>query len=247
MNTERKNLTWDVFSAFDFVPVGCIGCRWHQSLGSSVLAADFCDPSVEQFFTHIAYAAYYLDNHFLPKLSSRSLNLVSQSECRHYQTAFTCRVLLTKGIQQSPDIPLVQPPSSWSAALHAAGAVLEAVDQAHWGFVEKWSEEWGMPSRETNISHLAKRNIIFKYALSGGYVNSLEGNPFRPSLFFFGGSPGSLASFFLLIVFEDFVSKNCQLLGGGRSLGEGFWDHGFGVTMILLIPDSSLLGTFSNK
>ena len=43
---------------------------------------------------------------------------------------FTCRVLLTKGIQQSPDIPLVQPPSSWSAALHAAGAVLEAVDQA---------------------------------------------------------------------------------------------------------------------
>ena len=27
---------------------------------------------------------------------------------------------------------------------------------------------------ETNISHLAKRKIIFKYALSGGYVNSLE-------------------------------------------------------------------------
>ena len=29
--------------------------------------------------------------------------------------------------------------------------------------------------QETNISHLGKRNIIFKYALSGGYVNSLEG------------------------------------------------------------------------
>ena len=27
----------------------------------------------------------------------------------------------------------------------------------------------------TNISHLGKRKIIFKYALSGGYVNSLEG------------------------------------------------------------------------
>ena len=26
-----------------------------------------------------------------------------------------------------------------------------------------------------NISHLGKRKIIFKYALSGGYVNSLEG------------------------------------------------------------------------
>ena len=30
----------------------------------------------------------------------------------------------------------------------------------------------------TNISHLGKRKIIFKYALSGGYVNSLEGNFF---------------------------------------------------------------------
>ena len=28
----------------------------------------------------------------------------------------------------------------------------------------------------TNISHLGKRKIIFKYAFSGGYVNSLEGN-----------------------------------------------------------------------
>ena len=27
--------------------------------------------------------------------------------------------------------------------------------------------------QETNISHLGKRKIIFKYALSGGYVNSL--------------------------------------------------------------------------
>ena len=30
--------------------------------------------------------------------------------------------------------------------------------------------------QEMNISHLGKREIIFKYALSGGYVNSLEGN-----------------------------------------------------------------------
>ena len=29
--------------------------------------------------------------------------------------------------------------------------------------------------QEINISHLGKRKIIFKYALSGGYVNSLEG------------------------------------------------------------------------
>ena len=31
--------------------------------------------------------------------------------------------------------------------------------------------------QEINISHLGKRKIIFKYALSGGYVNSLEGKP----------------------------------------------------------------------
>ena len=30
--------------------------------------------------------------------------------------------------------------------------------------------------QEINISHLGKRKIIFKYALSGGYVNPLEGN-----------------------------------------------------------------------
>ena len=29
--------------------------------------------------------------------------------------------------------------------------------------------------QDTNISHLGERKIIFKYALSGGYVNSLEG------------------------------------------------------------------------
>ena len=29
--------------------------------------------------------------------------------------------------------------------------------------------------QEINVSHLGKRKIIFKYALSGGYVNSLEG------------------------------------------------------------------------
>ena len=29
--------------------------------------------------------------------------------------------------------------------------------------------------QETTISHLGKRKIIFKYALLGGYVSSLEG------------------------------------------------------------------------
>ena len=46
----------------------------------------------------------------------------------------------------------------------------------------------------TNISHLGKRKIIFKYALSGGYVDFLEGTPFwggiKPytnmMVFFFG-------------------------------------------------------------
>lgn len=53
-------------SAFDVVPVRCprfrmyrLSCRWHQSLGSSVLAADFCDPSVEKFF--IFYIAYHME------------------------------------------------------------------------------------------------------------------------------------------------------------------------------------------
>ena len=35
-----------------------------------------------------------------------------------------------------------------------------------------------LPSRKINISHLGKRKIIFKYAISGGYVNSLEGSIF---------------------------------------------------------------------
>ena len=36
--------------------------------------------------------------------------------------------------------------------------------------------------QEINISHLGKRKIIFKYALSGGYVNSLEGINFSVTL-----------------------------------------------------------------
>ena len=36
------------------------------------------------------------------------------------------------------------------------------------------------PLHEINISHLGKRKIIFKYALSGGYVNSLESNSSPP-------------------------------------------------------------------
>jgi len=34
----------------------------------------------------------------------------------------------------------------------------------------------------TNISHLRKRKIIFKYALSGGQVNFLEGISYNPIL-----------------------------------------------------------------
>ena len=41
------------------------------------------------------------------------------------------------------------------------------------------SSKQGGTLREINISHLGKRKIIFKYALSGGYVNSLEGNLLR--------------------------------------------------------------------
>ena len=33
--------------------------------------------------------------------------------------------------------------------------------------------------QETNISHLGKRKLIFKHALSGGYVSSLEGIPYQ--------------------------------------------------------------------
>ena len=36
--------------------------------------------------------------------------------------------------------------------------------------------------QETNISHLGKRKLIFKHALSGGYVSSLEGNPFSRNI-----------------------------------------------------------------
>ena len=36
-------------------------------------------------------------------------------------------------------------------------------------------QQWTDTLQETNISHLGKRKIIFKYALSAGYVNSLEG------------------------------------------------------------------------
>ena len=39
---------------------------------------------------------------------------------------------------------------------------------------------------EINISHLGKRKIIFKYALSGGYVNSLEGILIQLTVFFVG-------------------------------------------------------------
>ena len=54
-----------------------------------------------------------------------------------------------------------------------------------------------LPSKKINISHLGKRKILFKYALSGGYVNSLgviipiaefisigRKQPSIPSLFF---------------------------------------------------------------
>ena len=39
--------------------------------------------------------------------------------------------------------------------------------------MNKWTEVYTL--QEINISHLGKRKIIFKYALSGGYVSSQEG------------------------------------------------------------------------
>ena len=40
-----------------------------------------------------------------------------------------------------------------------------------------------------NISHLRKRKIIFKYAISGGYVNPLEGRQFRSCIIFQKSKP----------------------------------------------------------
>ena len=37
------------------------------------------------------------------------------------------------------------------------------------------THNWVYTLQETIISHLGKKKIISKYALSGGYVNSLEG------------------------------------------------------------------------
>ena len=45
--------------------------------------------------------------------------------------------------------------------------------------------------QEINISHLGKRKIIFKYAIFGGYVSSLEGKYSKlVSMKFFGASWG---------------------------------------------------------
>ena len=51
-----------------------------------------------------------------------------------------------------------------------------AQDLQGWKEVVHPESSSGGTLQEINISHLGKRKIIFKYALSGGYVNSLEGN-----------------------------------------------------------------------
>ena len=57
--------------------------------------------------------------------------------------------------------------------------------------------------QETNISYLAKRNIIFGYALSRGYASSLEGKMFQRE-FCVKGPAGSFDNliFFLPLVFS---------------------------------------------
>ena len=47
------------------------------------------------------------------------------------------------------------------------------------GVIDAWERCFFVTLQGTNISHLGKRKIIFKYALSGGYVNFLEGNAFE--------------------------------------------------------------------
>ena len=60
------------------------------------------------------------------------------------------------------------------------------------GFNNQWNTLQG-----TNVSHLGKREMIFKYALSGGYVNFLEGilSLFQAQIF---PAKGSFMSFPML-------------------------------------------------
>ena len=136
------------------------------------------------------------------------------------QAGFICRVLSTKGIQQSPD----KPPSSWSAALHAAGAVLEAVDQAHW---DLWRS--GLKSGEYRLGKLtyptwgkgtSSSNMPYQGDMLIPWRVTLLGHPF-----FFGGSPGSLSGFFV-DSFWEFCFKKLPKFGWMLS-GPWLWgDHG---------------------
>ena len=68
-----------------------------------------------------------------------------------------------------------------------------------WFFLEHNQHVSKYTLQEIKISHLGKRKIIFKYALSGGYVNSLEGKLFDV---FFGP--------------QKEIQSNCPLSHGGR-------------------------------
>ena len=56
---------------------------------------------------------------------------------------------------------------------------------------------------EINISHLGKRKIIFKYALSAGYVNSLEGNHSKLTVFHAIPDKEDFSRFFSGFSFRD--------------------------------------------
>ena len=96
-----------------------------------------------------------------------------------------------------------------------------------------------------NISHLGKRKIIFKYALSGGYLNSLEG---RSQNCWFGIPEacytGSTPSFFwrvqwlILRVLKLKSFDNSQSLAGAVSSVVCFW-FSWGVPFPLFLPEDS--------
>ena len=75
--------------------------------------------------------------------------------------------------------------------------------------------------QEINISHLGKRKIIFKYALWGGYVNSLEGiydTILRQFIWWI------LRSFWLFSMFSaSFFSESNVFWGYSRQIPSRSW------------------------
>ena len=62
-------------------------------------------------------------------------------------------------------------------SLHLASKVFREATK-RWGRGKQRYNRFTL--RETNLSHLGRRKIIFKHALSRGYVSSLEGRCFGP-------------------------------------------------------------------